>query len=200
MKRKWKGKLFLWVFGWREGRQKDWWDPGVDMIFVFFFPNKFRWLLFLFCHFFCFNRTSFYNKGIWVNLYKHFFFPSLHFSTPNQTKRREIKIFSILSLFHPSTIFYSLTFPLLQPNELLNNVGQLSILFFFRNKHTHTQEREKGVLIQRHTTTPLKNHCNFLKEGETSYTTHNTMWDNYPFFFISNMVLITNFVICGAYL
>ena len=186
---------------WLEGGEgKRLVGSGCGHDFCFFFPNKFRWLLFLFCHFFCFNRTSFYNKGIWVNLYKHFFFPSLHFSTPNQTKRREIKIFSILSLFHPSTIFYSLTFPLLQPNELLNNVGQLSILFFFRNKHTHTQEREKGVLIQRHTTTPLKNHCNFLKEGETSYTTHNTMWDNYPFFFISNMVLITNFVICGAYL
>ena len=30
-----------------------------------------------------------------------------------------------------------------------------------RNKHTHTQGRGKGVLIQKHTTTPLKSHGNF---------------------------------------
>ena len=45
-------------------------------------------------------------------------------------------------------------------------MGQLSILFL-RNKHTHThtQGRGKIVLTQRHTTTPLKNHDNFLREG-----------------------------------
>ena len=44
------------------------------------------------------------------------FFPSLHFSTPNETKMRENKIFYILLLFHPPIIFYPLTFPPLQPN------------------------------------------------------------------------------------
>ena len=44
--------------------------------------------------------------------------------------------------------------------------------------HTHTQGRGKGVLTQRHTTTPLKNHGNFLREGGASYTTHNTLLSN----------------------
>ena len=49
----------------------------------------------------------------------------------------------------------------------LSNVGQLPFFFFnivfLRNKHTHTltKGREKEVLIQRHTTTPLKSHGNF---------------------------------------
>ena len=47
-------------------------------------------------------------------------------------------------------------------HTLLSNVGQLPILFFFRNKHTHTQGRGKEVLTQKHTTTPLKNHGNFF--------------------------------------
>ena len=30
--------------------------------------------------------------------------------------------------------------------------------FFFWEKQTHTEEKGKGVLIQKHTTTPLKSH------------------------------------------
>ena len=46
---------------------------------------------------------------------------------------------------------------------LLSNVGQLPILFFLRNKqtHTHTQGRGKRILTQRHTTIPLKSQGNF---------------------------------------
>ena len=33
--------------------------------------------------------------------------------------------------------------------------------FFLRNTHAYTQGREKGVLTQRHITTPLKSHSNF---------------------------------------
>ena len=51
----------------------------------------------IFC--FCFNKTSFFNKSIRVNLYKY--------------------IFSIPPLFLPPTIFYLFTFSFLQPNELL---------------------------------------------------------------------------------
>ena len=50
-----------------------------------------------------------------------------------------------------------------------------SLFFFEKQTHTHTQGREKGVLTQRHTTTPLKSHGNFLREGGTSYTTYNTL-------------------------
>ena len=53
-------------------------------------------------------------------------------------------------------------------HTLLNNMGQLPILFFLETNthththtHTHTQERGKGVLTQKHTTIPLKNHGNF---------------------------------------
>ena len=45
-------------------------------------------------------------------------------------------------------------------HTFLSNVGQLSILFFEKQTHTHTRERE-GVLTQKHTTTPLKSHGNF---------------------------------------
>ena len=48
-------------------------------------------------------------------MYTNSHFPLLHFSTPNQTKTREIKIFYILRLFHPPIILCSLTFPPLQP-------------------------------------------------------------------------------------
>ena len=44
---------------------------------------------------------------------------------------------------------------------LLSNVGQLPFYFLETNTHTHTQRRGKGVLTQRHTITPLKNHGNF---------------------------------------
>ena len=53
-------------------------------------------------------------------------------------------------------------------NTLLFIVDQVSrdktfFFFFFLEKqtHTHTKGREKEVLTQRHTTTPLKSHGNF---------------------------------------
>ena len=85
----------------------------LDVIFLwtlFLFFNKFRWLIFLFITFWVLIGYHFFNKGICVNLYK------LTFFTPNQTKMREIKIFSILSLFHHFTIFYHFTFSPLQSN------------------------------------------------------------------------------------
>ena len=36
------------------------------------------------------------------------------------------------------------------------------LVFFFLETNTHTQVREKEVLTQRHTTTSLKSHGNFL--------------------------------------
>ena len=38
--------------------------------------------------------------------------------------------------------------------------------FFFGETNTHTQGRGKWVLTQKHTTTPLKSHGNFLRNGE----------------------------------
>ena len=102
----------------------------LDVIFLwtwFLFFNKFRWLIFFLVvyHFFGFNWasffiylfiygnwTSFFNKGIYISLYK-LTFPTSPFFTLNQTKRRKIKVFSILSFFHSLAIFYPLTFPLL---------------------------------------------------------------------------------------
>ena len=46
-------------------------------------------------------------------------------------------------------------------HTFLSNVRQLPFFFFFVEKQTHTQGRGKGVLTQRHTTTPLKSHGNF---------------------------------------
>ena len=70
---------------------------------------------FFFCHFFvfffCFNRASFFNKGICKYLQIYFFIPPLFQFQPN--KRREIKFFSIPSLFHSTTIFYPPNFLLL---------------------------------------------------------------------------------------
>ena len=77
-------------------------------------------------HFFGFNWTSFFSKGICVNLYK-LTFSIPPFSTPNQTKMREIKIFSIISLFHPLTILYPPTFSLLQPNRPLWRLKEVMI-------------------------------------------------------------------------
>ena len=79
---------------------------GLDVIFFwtwFLFFNKFRWLLIIFgcLSLFCFNLTSYFNKNIWVNLYKLTFL-FLHFLTLNQTKMRVIKIFFILPFFHLS--------------------------------------------------------------------------------------------------
>ena len=42
---------------------------------------------FFFLSLFCFNRASFFNKAIWVNLYKHIFFiPPFFHSQPNKNK------------------------------------------------------------------------------------------------------------------
>ena len=48
-------------------------------------------------------------------------------------------------------------------HTLLSNMGQLLLLLLFlgRNKYTHIQERGKGVLTQRHTTTLFKSYGNF---------------------------------------
>ena len=50
-------------------------------------------------------------------------------------------------------------------HTLLSNMGQLLLLlllfFLGRNKYTHIQDREKGVLTQRHTTTLFKSYGNF---------------------------------------
>ena len=35
---------------------------------------------------------------------------------------------------------------------------------FLRNKHTHTQERGKEVITQKHTTISLKSHDNFYED------------------------------------
>ena len=40
-------------------------------------------------------------------------------------------------------------------------MGQLSILFFEKQTHTHTQGRRKEILTQKHIITPLKSHGNF---------------------------------------
>ena len=47
----------------------------------------------------------------------HFFHPSI-FPLPTKQKGEIIKSFLSFIFFHPPTIFYSLTFPLLQPNDL----------------------------------------------------------------------------------
>ena len=65
---------------------------GLDVIFFwtwFLFFNKFRWLLIIFgcLSLFCFNLTSYFNKNIWVNLYKlTFFIPPLFNSQPNKNE------------------------------------------------------------------------------------------------------------------
>ena len=71
---------------------------------------------FLFCFLLVTFWVSFSINGIWVNWYKlTFFTPPLLHSQP--TKRREIKIFSILLLFYSPIIFCPLTFPPLQSNK-----------------------------------------------------------------------------------
>ena len=76
------------------------------------------YILFFFCGYlslFCINWPSFFNNGVWVNLYKvqtHFFHPST-FPLPTKQKGKKLKSslssdffilppFSILQLFHPS--------------------------------------------------------------------------------------------------
>ena len=75
----------------------------------YFLINLGNWFFMFAYHFFGFYWASFFNKGICVNLYKLIFFiPSFFYSQPNQMK--EIKIFFILLLFCPLTIFYFPTF------------------------------------------------------------------------------------------
>ena len=93
----------------------------LDVIFFswhdfYFLINLGDWFVLVLYPFFGFNWASFFKKGICVNLYK-LTYSILPFPTLNQTKIRKIKIFSILSLFHPPIIFYLFTFSLLQPNE-----------------------------------------------------------------------------------
>ena len=97
------------------------WLFFLDVIFIF---NKFGWLHFLF---FFLIEYHFFNKNIWVNLHKvTFFVPPL--SIPNQTKRKEIKIFSSLLLFDPPIIFYPSIFSPLQPNGPLGLPSSFLIL------------------------------------------------------------------------
>ena len=85
------------------------------LIFVLFNEDRIRWLLFLFVTF-CFNCVLFFNKGTWINFIKTYSFRLFTFSLPTKQKLGKLKIFSIISLFHPPIIFYPLTFPHLQPN------------------------------------------------------------------------------------
>ena len=74
----------------------------LDMIFfntlgVFFF----FWVV---CHFF-FNWPSFFNKGVWVNLYKLTLFHLSTFSLITKQKWEKLNFFFILSIFHPQQFF-----------------------------------------------------------------------------------------------
>ena len=123
MERKWERKFFWLVFGWRKGREKNWWDIGV------FSPdlpkcvqlsgrNFFFFVIFFFFRRFFFSRYDFYflinlNDCFFCHFFYVFcfiqtFFLSFYFFTSNQTKMGEIKILSIFLLFH------SPTFPLFQ--------------------------------------------------------------------------------------
>ena len=65
----------------------------------------------VFCLFF-FNWTLFFNKGIWVNLYTHFF-PFLHFFTPTKHKEGKLKslLFSHFSIPSQSSTLLLFHFP-----------------------------------------------------------------------------------------
>ena len=86
---------------------------------IFFF-----WVVY---HFFYFNWASFFNKSICVNLYK------LTFSIPNKIKMKEIKIFSMLLLFHSLTILYLYFFtpPIKQILKVFFFFVEKSIFHFF---------------------------------------------------------------------
>ena len=89
-------------------------------LFSFFFFLWPRRDVIFFWHFFLINLGDCYFFFLGV-IYSNSFFLSLYFFTLNQTKmrkRRGIKIFSILPLFHSLTIFYPLIFPPFQPNKL----------------------------------------------------------------------------------
>ena len=93
------------------------WNTALS--FFFFWFSRAMGALFRFFFFLFFNWTPFFKKVYEYFIQTHFF-PFLHFSISNRTKMREIKIFFILSLFHPPTIFYPLTFPHLQTNKPLD--------------------------------------------------------------------------------
>ena len=71
------------------------------------------------------------------------FFSSFHFSISNQNKKKEIKIFYILSLFYPPTIFYPPTLPFLQPNDPSNFPSHVSTLSIKKHSNTHKKSTEK---------------------------------------------------------
>ena len=62
-----------------------------DFFLTWFFINKFGWLLSFFGGYlslFCFNWASFFNNGIWGNLFKLIFsFSPLFHSQPNKNER-----------------------------------------------------------------------------------------------------------------
>ena len=87
--------------------------------FFFFLINLDDCSFFFFlviCYFFVLIRHHSLIK-VYEYIYSNLFFSSWHFSTLNQTKKRENKIFSIFLFFHLLTIFYPLIFLLLQPNR-----------------------------------------------------------------------------------
>ena len=105
----------------------------INWVIAFFF---FFWVV---CHFFVLIGHHFLTK-----VYINSLFSSLHFFTPNQTKRKEIKIFSILPLFYPPIIFYPPTFspfPLLREisimgrgvNMMMKKEGLIVFLVFLPN-------------------------------------------------------------------
>ena len=51
----------------------------------------------------------------------------------------------------------------------------MNFFFFFFEKQTHTQGRWKGVLTQRHTTTPLKSQTFKGGWGKLYYTQHTLL-------------------------
>ena len=90
----------------------DFLGPSVPLSFFHFFPgnsiasslfgilflffNKFGWLLFFLCDYlslFCFNWASFFNKSIWVNLFKLIFFHPSTFPLSTKQKWEKIKYF-----------------------------------------------------------------------------------------------------------
>ena len=114
--------MFFFFFFLYFGFNYTWFFFGTCFLFFnklgdcFFFLLSFFY--FIFCGYlslFCINWPSFFNNGVWVNLYKvqtHFFHPST-FPLPTKQKGKKLKSFlsshffilppfSILQLFHPS--------------------------------------------------------------------------------------------------
>ena len=96
----------------------------LDVIFLehVFYLKFFFWVIALFCVVIChlkkkkINLTLFFNKGIWINLFKFIFsIPQFFHSQPNKKERKE-------NFFYPPTIFYLPTFPPFQPNGSLVHI------------------------------------------------------------------------------